>query len=468
MEIAESNQPRVTTATHPTTSTQTRSTARPQIHVTGLPAGQVRNLRPVPIPTMQLPSFDRYLPCNSHHVRDAEQRDQPMNAPRRSRVHIQTTPGTSRNTIPAQLASLLTNNRRGSNPSTTVPLLSTATNRSRSAGPTNTPTATASPNALNDAELDTVIPIFGSNQIQLQVRDLANVSPTPSTLNRIRSDLRNYIATNLSFDAGATDEHAQTVSSPSPEIVTREPRLKFIFFFNSQAVNHVITLINQFWLLLPVSVFNTNDFDVRASVENLIRKTLPFVLHLIRDDESSEFGTRLLREIIFFSKRLTVILIKTIGRSQAQDFLKKIVEDIFRELSANGEGTSRTALQWLQRHIQAEIQRHIRDIGITTVDVIEFIVIRRPAPRAAAPENANATVAATAAAPMETDDDEAGPNDSTNAAATNNVPLEDLEPLPAITVGSENWHSNFPEPWLPIITRDISRQRRQVRWPRQI
>lgn len=206
LKTAENSQPRVTTATHPTTSTQTRSTARPQIHVTGLPTGQVRNLRPVPIPTMQLPSFDRYLPCNSHHVREPEQRD-----PRRSRVHIQTTPGTSRNIIPAQLASLLTNNRRGSNPSINVPLLSTTTHRSRSAGPTNAAATTATDNTLNDTELDTVIPIFGSNQIQLHVRDLANVSPSPSTLNRIRSDLRNYIATNLCFDTGATDENIQTV-----------------------------------------------------------------------------------------------------------------------------------------------------------------------------------------------------------------------------------------------------------------
>lgn len=59
---------RVTTATHPTTSTQTRSTARPQVHATGIPVGQIRNLRP----PMQLSSFDRYLPCNSHHIHEPE------------------------------------------------------------------------------------------------------------------------------------------------------------------------------------------------------------------------------------------------------------------------------------------------------------------------------------------------------------------------------------------------------------
>lgn len=452
----------MTTATHPTTSTQTRSTARPQIHVTGLPAGQVRNMRPVSIPTMQLPSFDRYLPCNSHHVREPEQREQQTNAPRRSRVHIQTAPGPSRTTISAELASLLTNNRRGSNPTATIPLLST-TNRSRSAGPTNATPTTATRNALNDAELDTVIPIFGSNQIQLQVRDLANVSPTPSTLNRIRSDLRNYIATSLCFDIGATDENIQTVILVLinfPEKFRLISKITIIL----QAVNQVLTLMNQFWLLLPELNAPTNDFDVKASVENLIRKTLPFVLHLIRDDESNEFGTRMLREIIFFSKRLTVILIKTIGRTQAQDFLKKIVEDIFREIAANSAGTSRTALQWLQRHIQAEIQRQIRDIRITTVDVIEFIVIRRPAAHAVVPESGNAIATAAAIiAPMETDADEIEPNGGVSATTSNGVPLEDLEPLPVVTVGSESWHNNFPEPWLPIITRDISRQRRQVR-----
>lgn len=81
--------PRVTTATHPTTSTQTRSTARPQQHTHGIPNAQ-RNLRPVPIASMQLCSFDRYLPCNSHHVREPENR--PPNNP----VQIQRTPTTLR------------------------------------------------------------------------------------------------------------------------------------------------------------------------------------------------------------------------------------------------------------------------------------------------------------------------------------------------------------------------------------
>lgn len=80
------------------------------------------------------------------------------------------------------------------------------------------------------------------------------------------------------------------------------------------------------------------DYDARASIENLIRKTLPFIISLIRDDESIEFGTRLLREIAIFSKRFIVILLHSIGRPSAQDYLKNVVEAFFTSiLAANGK-----------------------------------------------------------------------------------------------------------------------------------
>lgn len=80
------------------------------------------------------------------------------------------------------------------------------------------------------------------------------------------------------------------------------------------------------------------DYDARASIENLIRKTLPFIISLIRDDESGEFGTRLLREITIFSKRFIVILLHSIGRPSAQDYLKNVIEAFFTSvLTANGK-----------------------------------------------------------------------------------------------------------------------------------
>lgn len=422
-------QPRVTTATHPTTSTQTRSTARPQIHVTGLPTGQVRNLRPVPIPSMQLSSFDRYLPCNSHHIRENEQREHlppPINIPR-SRIHIQR-PAVARTTIPADFAALLSS-RRGSLQSFGPP---SATSNSQAAA-ADAPDAQIAPSRIN---LDANVPIFGSNVLRLQVRDLLNLALTPATLNRIRLELREFLMDAMSLSALSTDEHINS------------------------AANQLAMLFNPRFMGLPELV--SDEIDAKASIENLIRKTLPFIISLIRDDDSTEFGCRLLREIVTFSKRLTVILLRSVDRAIAQSYLTACVDSVFSAMPSAENDQIRMTLEWLHLHIEQEVQKRFRAVRPDTVEVIEYLVIRRPTTEAAIASVAAPSVAATtqdSAAPMETDADD---GDASMMSEAVEEPPEDLEPLPTVTIGSESWHQNLPAPWLPIITRDISRQRIQV------
>lgn len=220
--MAEANQFRVTTATHPTTSTQTRSTARPQPHATtGIPVGQIRNLRPA----VQLSSFDRYLPCNSHHIHEPENQQQTQNPPpRANRINITRTPQVHiQRSVPnsVRFANFLSNHLQNqvsqlqrATPTVPTTTSSTSLQPQQSSTQTNNGTSTVTVSAagtLNDAQLNTPIPIFGSDQVQLQIRDLVNVSPTPSTLNRIRSELRDFLMLKLSLTSNPTEDDVALV-----------------------------------------------------------------------------------------------------------------------------------------------------------------------------------------------------------------------------------------------------------------
>ncbi|KAG8229625.1 hypothetical protein J437_LFUL002350, partial [Ladona fulva] len=66
---AQNSQARGNTATHPTTSTQTRSTSRPHVQ-----------LAPAALQGLGANSFDPFLPCNSHHLNSPRRRPRPQAA----------------------------------------------------------------------------------------------------------------------------------------------------------------------------------------------------------------------------------------------------------------------------------------------------------------------------------------------------------------------------------------------------
>lgn len=126
-----------------------------------------------------------------------------------------------------------------------------------------------------------------------------------------------------------------------------------------------------------------------------------------------------------------------------------------------------------QTQLRSLFQRQLDNISLDSTAIREFIVIRRPAPG----ESMETAVTSNQAQPMETDDIEEPRPMNVDTEETvfstfnreDTVPppiVQDDETLPTVIVGSEPWHYNFPNPsWIPVITRDLSRQRRQSPQP---
>ncbi|XP_037044327.1 large proline-rich protein BAG6 isoform X3 [Bradysia coprophila] len=369
------DQPRVTTATHPTTSTQTRSTARPQVHLASIPATHMRSLRPVPIPSIQLSSFDRFLPCNSHHVRQ----NQDVNA-RPQHFHV-------------------AHPRR---------------------------------DEIANRDSDQAIRLFGC---EIPIRDLINLTPSPSVFNRIRSDLQAYVTQRFGTPPDMTGPFA-----------------------------HILNVLHDSCLS---SSFSHPSYNALHSVNNLIHHTLPTVVSLILNDDSDQFGVRILRTLNEFIRRLFIILMILGGYISAKQFL---AEMITIGLQPNRRGVVRALQSRVIQAIARRLQTFQRITDEVAPEVQEFLVIHLEGP----PVTSSAA-SSSSPQPMETDDvipttsteepitdDEILPSPPTagNVLAEASAPI-DTEPLPNVVVGSESWHNGMPPTWLPVITRDMGRQRRQ-------
>lgn len=104
---------------------------------------------------------------------------------------------------------------------------------------------------------------------------------------------------------------------------------------------------------------------------------------------------------------------------------------------------------------------------IVNIDQCAAIVISAAPVTSASVPSTEATSASqipTAAASVDTGEDVTMTIPMTTVEPQVPPPLakkEDEEELPSVVVGSEPWHTHLPSTWLPVITRDIARQRRQ-------
>lgn len=196
-------------------------------------------------------------------------------------------------------------------------------------------------NDITDDELNHRFSLFG---IQFSLRDL-DVENLSSFYNAQRDDLRSFLRQNFFSNGEINDE---TVSS---------------------AIRDILAALDKY--LGRLSSFSHQDYDVRKSIENLIMKSLPFIINLVTDDNSSEFGERIERQIVEFCENVYMILVKCIGVRDTETFLNEVANMVMTEGAANADNLRRFPRYIIQTFL---IERRSYDLS----EIQEFLVIKRP------------------------------------------------------------------------------------------
>uniref|UniRef100_A0AAG5DG44 BCL2-associated athanogene 6 n=1 Tax=Anopheles atroparvus TaxID=41427 RepID=A0AAG5DG44_ANOAO len=542
--------PRFATVTLPTTSTQTRSTSRPHVHSIPPPAAShIRNLRPMPANILS--TFDRFLPCNSHHIRESNSGSGSSNSDRPgdgASSRAEDAPErTQQNSSTGGTAGERTQQNSGAS--------GTASRERASAR--NPPADETESQIRHEVESMHVRERFGRYPVILlgchfTLADFFGLVPSPNTFNRIRRQLQTYINRTL-FNGRSSDD---------PEAI-------------QDATNEIIEWMMP--VLAPVTQHDRTQYDTRASLVNLVRNAFPDCLRLIREDRSPYYGVQLARYVTEVVRRFFIILVNGVGSDNA----RTIVTDLLRATLRQGQTSSELVMilqPSVERHLTAAARGQLHDIDsllvirlpgppgsdaaselmppeadeaapeaiacslveatgvdsrsssmssstgigqresspmdvddveststpelvsdiaeisisieppVTSVDQSAAIVITTSPPTvesSGSDETAGATSTSATGQQQSSDSTTPGPSVPSDqqpalsvvAAAAAAValraasledppippprPTDDDEELPTVNIGAESWHRHFPSNWIPVITRDLGRQRRQ-------
>ncbi|XP_062128056.1 large proline-rich protein bag6 isoform X9 [Drosophila sulfurigaster albostrigata] len=379
--------------TLPTTATQTRSTARPQIQIGGNNnwAGRIA-------PTHT--AFDRFLPCNSHHIRE-----------------------------PAPLPQNNNNNTSNNNSNANTNANSARSNRR--AGDIDAASIGATTAAGADAAAASASASSSSSATQ------PTTGATTINASNLRAQLRRFLHHSVFEELPINEETMST------------------------ALDRALEWFNDSLLYLPQ--YERPEYNSRDSVCNTLRQSLRLAIELCSTncEADAQFEQRLTQIREQFRKRLYSVLILCLGSANAELYWRQLMRLLFVPLRSN---LRNEALQFLCSVIDPEIPTHT-----DTADAQQFLVLR----------NAQSTTPADAAQPFVAPPPLAFPaqqqqQSQSQTALDNDVEMADVasssnsssateldKPLPDVTVGSQPWHNNFPNDWLPVITRDLQTQTEQ-------
>ncbi|XP_067008462.2 large proline-rich protein BAG6 [Anabrus simplex] len=221
------------------------------------------------------------------------------------------------------------------------------------------------------------------------------------------------------------------------------------------------------------------DVDLITTTVRYNQIRLPEAIGLIMaEGNEAAFGRQMVQWCTTYIRELTAIIRHCcLDSNQGLDMImRNYVQQLTR-------GVHPSIQQWTVNSSLVHMRNYISHQNVPLEDIQRFLVYRIPggtpspstedssAPAqqiagVAQPETVNAEVRPE---PMEMDTNIGEPR------ATPPPPLEaehitstlamDTESLPDVVLGSEAWHNVLPSEWVPIITRDTQRQRRQSTQP---
>ncbi|XP_044253618.1 large proline-rich protein BAG6 isoform X2 [Tribolium madens] len=195
-----------------------------------------------------------------------------------------------------------------------------------------------------------------------------------------------------------------------------------------------------------------DDIDIVRSVETLFRRRLPDIITTATNLNSSNMRT-FVDQCLMLAKMMCALTLTASANGQQG------VEETFQQIITSYMQGIPTELQnWTMITSCANLHHFMANLGIDRSEVEPYIVRNTDVSMATPPDPTVQTEVRNTTQDVENMElDEA-------ETSVDLPPLslsDDSEPVPNIVLGSEPWHSQVPEDWVPIITRDVQRQRRQ-------
>ncbi|KAK3907617.1 Large proline-rich protein BAG6 [Frankliniella fusca] len=485
----QTSQARGYTATHPTTSTQTRSTARPQVH----------HIATAPFPGLQMGFTDPFLPCHSQFFASW----------RRSRLGTTSSSSTTANSA-TQTNSATPSNRatasgQSANPTSSSGPVPSAASSSASTSSQTLPVSAISPEAALQNILEALTNRNPSGGLLLS--SLAFASPENGT----NVPIINWIS------PGSTHQEGESLLSDLRLTIVRSVTvsdLLALFEGNWAALNHVRNDLRQYVVqhlcessqteeslergtnllmaeLRPLFQIITEgalreEVNAVATLSRFHESVIPEFLKLVLDDENaSTFGQNLHDMYYKYLRNLWAIIKHCCANDDA---IETVLQSCLNRITEGGSLVSVAARSCLDQLNSVSVNVPFEEIQpyiVCRTSVQEMASLSTHASTSAQSsvppdfmkmeQSVEEPTSANTIEPMDTDSQSPQQPTPSASSAPLDVPSHSSEEATRVTIESseiapmdtevtppapEAWHRIIPPEWVPIITRDTTRQRR--------